>query len=179
MFTDRDSTPQSQATPDRIAQIADFYSQKATELQRAVTRRLRAPQATIEDACQTAWAILLRRPDIPLDHHGFGWLHRVALTTGYRATRPREQPAGGFLPEPGPGELPEPAALTEDIADRVTNRLDHQAQLQALTSRQRRYLLLQATGLTYREMAALTGDSYRTVERQLTRAREHLQQHGG
>src|SRR5690349_8095129 len=44
--------------------------------------------------------------------------------------------------------------------------------LDALRGRQRRMLGLQAAGHTYDEIVAATGDSWRTVDRQLVRARK-------
>src|SRR3954449_6423874 len=43
-----------------------------------------------------------------------------------------------------------------------------------LRPRQRRLLTMQAAGLTYGEIAAATGDSLRTVDRQLVRSRAAL-----
>jgi RNA polymerase sigma factor (sigma-70 family) len=160
----------------RNQQLAAFYAEHAARLERAVARELRVPPQVIEDACQTAWTILLRRPDIPLERQGLAWLRKVALTTGYRSARQREQPAGGFLPEQDPGELPEPVAPTTGLAERVADRLDRRAQLQALTARERRYLALQAIGLSYSEIAGDEQASQRTVERQLMRAKRKLRQ---
>ena len=160
----------------RDQQLAAFYAQHAARLQRAVSRDLRVPAQVIEDACQTAWTILLRRPDVPLDRQGLAWLRKVALTSGYRAARQREQPVGGFLAEPQPGELPEPAAPAGELGERIAERLDRRAQLQALIARERRYLALQAIGLSYREIAAYENATERTVERQLLRARRKLRQ---
>lgn len=97
----------------RREQLARFYLAEHARLQRIVAREV--PAHAVEDACHTAWTVLLRRPDIPLDGRGVAWLRKVALTTGRRAAiRPREQPAGGFLPDPEhPGELPEPPATRE------------------------------------------------------------------
>ena len=83
----------------RNQQLAAFYAHHALSLERSVARQLRALAAVVEDACQTAWTILLRRPDVPLDRQGLAWLRKVALTTGYRTARQRDQPAGAFLPD--------------------------------------------------------------------------------
>jgi RNA polymerase sigma factor (sigma-70 family) len=163
--------------PGRSERLGAFYAEHAARLERIVARELRVPPQVIEDACQTAWTVLLRRPDVPLDRQGLAWLRKVALTTGYRAARQREQPAGGFLPNQDPGELPEPAAPARDIAEQISERLDRRTQLQALTGRERHFLALQAIGLSYSEIAAHEQTSQRTVERQLTRARRKLRQH--
>lgn len=177
MRTDRAATtsPPQHLTRARAHQIAAFYTQHATSLERAITRQLHAPRPEIEDICQTAWTILLRRDDIPLDHQGLLWLRKVALTTGWRTARRREQPVGCFLPEhEEPGELPEPPAAAPQLDERITDRLYHRAQLQTLTARERRYLALQAIGLSYTEIAAHEHTTTRTVERQVLRAKGKL-----
>ena len=179
MSTDRAgvSSRTQSLSPTRAHQIAAFYARHAPSLERMVARQLRAPSQVIEDACQTAWTILLRRPDIPLDRQGLAWLRRVALTTGHRTARQREQPAGAFLSEPEhPSELPEPSAPAGDLGERIADRLDGREQLQTLTARERRYLALQAIGLTYSEIATHEQTSRRTVERQLMRAKCKLRQ---
>jgi RNA polymerase sigma factor (sigma-70 family) len=163
----------------RSQQLAAFYTQHVAALQRAVARQLRVPAHVVEDACQTAWTILLRRPDVPdvpLDRQGLAWLRKVALTTGYRTARQCEQPAGAFLPEHETGELTEPAARAMELDERVADPLDRRAQLETLTARERRYITLQAIGFSHGEIAPREHTSQRTVERQLMRAKRKLRQ---
>lgn len=65
-----------------------------------------------------------------------------------------------------------------DARDRLAARelLDHAAVIQSagLTSRQLEMISFQARGLTHEQIAARTGDSRRTVERQILRARAKL-----
>jgi RNA polymerase sigma factor (sigma-70 family) len=172
-------------TGERTAQLAAFYAENQARLRRLVARYGHADRNMVEDACQTAWAILLRRADIPLDGRGFAWLLKVALTTGRRRTAGRDIPAGGFLPAvrgADPRELPEPAADQGDPLELVLASEHHQelrTKLLTLTERERRYLALQAAGLSYREIAAIeTGVSLRTVERQILRGRRKLKDRG-
>ena len=51
---------------------------------------------------------------------------------------------------------------------------ERRARVMALPARQRRLLALQGLGLSYDEISALTGDSRRTVQRQLLRGRDRL-----
>ncbi len=60
----------STSTSVRAEQIAAFYAHHAVRLQRIVARQVNAPEQTIEDACQNAWTILVRRSDITLDERG-------------------------------------------------------------------------------------------------------------
>jgi DNA-directed RNA polymerase specialized sigma24 family protein len=96
-------------------QIAAFYAQHAMALQRTVARRAHAAEQTIEDACQVAWATLLRHPDVTLDQRGLAWLATVAAREAWRlASRAREIPAGAYLPgDPEPGILAEPTAAAK------------------------------------------------------------------
>ena len=46
-------------TNARAEQIAAFYARHADRLRRVVAVNVHAPEQTIEDACQNAWAVLL------------------------------------------------------------------------------------------------------------------------
>jgi DNA-directed RNA polymerase specialized sigma24 family protein len=52
---------------------------------------------------------------------------------------------------------------------------DRLAELRQLPERQQRLVWMHAAGLTYLEMAERTGDTRRTVERQLLRAKGRLE----
>ena len=70
------------STAERRDQVGAFFAAHADRLRRAVRRRAAGvSDAIIDDACQIAWATLLRRPDITLDRSGLGW-----LTTDIRRT---------------------------------------------------------------------------------------------
>ena len=60
----------------------ELYRRHHRDLQRAVAHAVNAPRELIEDACQTAWAILLRRQ--PERHTIFAWLRVVAIHEAYR-----------------------------------------------------------------------------------------------
>ena len=60
----------------------ELYRRHHRDLHRAVARAVRAPRELIEDACQTAWAILLRSQ--PERHAIFAWLRVVAIHEAYR-----------------------------------------------------------------------------------------------
>jgi DNA-directed RNA polymerase specialized sigma24 family protein len=80
-------------TSARAEQIAAFYGRHAHRLRRTVAANAHAPEQTIEDACQSAWIILLRHPEVTLDHGGFAWLAMVAIREAWRlASRPRGCP---------------------------------------------------------------------------------------
>ena len=187
MFTDHASSGQpteqraaGKAIRERRAQIAAFYARQSGRLLQLVRRDLRVDSDVAEDACQTAWVALLRRDDVPLDARGLAWMRIVARTAGYRAARGRETPAGSLQVSAGDtetGELPEPAGERRGPLERAIERERYEqrrARLLSLPARQRQLLGLHGAGLTYEEIAERTGDSRRTVERQLLRGRARL-----
>lgn len=126
----------------------------------------------IEDACQAAWARLVRHRHRFNDEDARGWLVRTAVHEAFRLCRRelRECPSNlaledwwldGDLPE-----VPQPQQLIEQ-----RQRL---ASLRGIPHRQQRLVWLCALGLSYDELAAYEGCSSRTVERQLARARHRL-----
>jgi len=138
-------------------------------------------EQTIEDACQTAWAILLllRRDDISLDDRGAAWLATVAIREGWRlASTARELPMGAMRPgEPEDGELPEPPASAPDAAEQAIARVEHAervADLRTLKESERRALYLKALGYSYNEICDLTAASYTAVNRRLSEGRARL-----
>jgi len=60
-------------TQERNAAVETFYRTHRATLEKKVANRVSgASRALIEDACQTAWAVLLRRPDIGLPQCDLG-----------------------------------------------------------------------------------------------------------
>ena len=60
----------------------ELYRRHHRDLHRAVAHVVRAPRELVEDACQTAWAILLRNQ--PERYAIFAWLRVVAIHEAYR-----------------------------------------------------------------------------------------------
>src|SRR4051812_39607783 len=147
---------------ERGERVGAFFAANATRLEDRVRSAARAPEPIIEDACQTAWAILLRRPDITLDDRGLGWLATVAIREAWRhAASARETPAGGFQAAiSGVGELCEPPHPDERSAEqRALLRIEHEERVRAfatLKPREREALYLLGLGYSYREIAKLT-----------------------
>src|SRR5512133_825222 len=83
-------TPPGRSHPGvRTQLISDFYAAQAKRLRAKVANKTGAPAEVVADACQVAWAILLRRPDISLDGRGLSWLTAVAVHEVYRQWRHR------------------------------------------------------------------------------------------
>ena len=170
--------------PTRRRELAAFYATHHHRLRDSVARRAHGlDDAAIEDACQTAWAILLRRIDITLNGGGVKWLQTVAAREAWAlstCTR-REMPSGALLSGDGdpdqPGELPEPPADQPAVDDQVIARLEHQARQAALAQlplRDRRTLWLQGAGYSYAEIGQLTDATYSAVNRRITEGRAAL-----
>jgi DNA-directed RNA polymerase specialized sigma24 family protein len=158
---------------ERQREIGAFFTANADRLRRAVASRARdLPDATIEDACQTAWTHLVPRSDTTLDRHGFAWLTTVAIHEAWQqnARAHTEAPSGGLRSQHrgdlAHGELPEPAADTRDVADQVADRIQHNHRLEDLATikpNDRRALYLQGLGYTYHEIMQITGATYTAV----------------
>src|SRR5436309_15719686 len=79
--------PRTEPTPAASPPAAcgdeeELYRRHHRDLQRAVAHVVHAPRELIEDACQTAWAILLRTQ--PERYAIFAWLRLVAIHEAYR-----------------------------------------------------------------------------------------------
>jgi RNA polymerase sigma factor (sigma-70 family) len=167
-------------TPVRSGRIALLYERHASTIYRLVNGLVGESSGVIEDACQTAWACLCAHEEVDVERPGaVRWLTVTATREGWkRARHPREHPIGGWL---GDGqherELPEPAGDSSDPCELTIAHEEHGARaelLSHLTPRERRYLGLQALGLSYQEIAEATQSTMRTVERQILRARRKL-----
>jgi RNA polymerase sigma factor (sigma-70 family) len=151
--------------PSRRDDVAAYFAANATRLERTVARHVNASAPTVEDACATAWCVLVRRADIRLDAQGFWWLYRVAVHEAWKLTGEERR-----APSVDVDELAEclssSVEVTEHAEQRQTLRL-----LRELPERQARILVLRAYGFTYAEIARMTGATLRTIDRQLRRAR--------
>jgi DNA-directed RNA polymerase specialized sigma24 family protein len=161
--------------------IAELYHRHHRDLERAVTAAVRAPREVIEDACQNAWAIMLRSR--PRRATWFAWLKVVAIRQAWEqcARLRSEKPAGAFISphasEVGAGEYPDPPADTVDVPDQVAERIQHLQRLTdlaAIKPNDRRTLYLIGLGYRYSEIMQITGASYTAVNRRITEGRRAL-----
>lgn len=148
------------------------YRLLAPRLERIVARNVVAPGPLIEEACQFAWSRLVAADPAVAPGATLGWLTTTATREAIRARRAqrRELP---LIAEHGVGEVIELPAPGPG-PDRVVEMREQLAQIHRLPARQRRMLWLQGLGYGYDEIAAQTGDTRRTVERQLLRAKHTL-----
>ena len=154
-------------------QLAALYLTHQPKLRRQLAAVVNTTPENLEDACMFAWMQLFtHRLDKP-DAAG-GWLLTVARREAIKLDRRarRNHP----LPTLEDGSALEAVDPRDHIAA-VELRADAAAIIAAagLSARGQRLVALQAAGLSYREIAELTGDSQRTVERQLLRAHRKLE----
>jgi RNA polymerase sigma factor (sigma-70 family) len=143
------------------ARYEALYRAYAAQLVKIVSNRLGRPRAEVEDACQEAWVILARRPDV-FDGPARAWLVTVAIHEWIRLRR------GAPIPLE---HLPEPAAAPlEDL-------LEARAALRAVAELRpvrRRVFERRVAGLSYHEIAGELGVTYTNVNRHVRESRAEL-----
>jgi RNA polymerase sigma factor (sigma-70 family) len=150
--------------------IAAYFAANAAALERTVARHVVASRAVVEDACSIAWSKLVRRADIRLGSDGFWWLYRVAVREVWRLTSEARRERS--LDADADADV-DRLTIGDDVA-MIAERRQTPRALNELPERQARILVLHGCGFTYAEIARMAGAMYRTVDRQLRRARERL-----
>jgi DNA-directed RNA polymerase specialized sigma24 family protein len=161
----------SESTDPRIG-IAELYIELAPQLERIVRANVEASSSHIEEACQNAWAgLLTHRADL-IPGTELGWLATTATREALALTRSGRRDISLEAEQAAEGELVQLAIAhgPEHVVD-VQERL---AEVRQLPARQHRMVMLQGFGYRYEEIAEVTGDSLRTVERQLHKAHRRL-----
>jgi RNA polymerase sigma factor (sigma-70 family) len=150
--------------------VAELYCDLQPQLVRILASNLQAPEWVIDDACQTAWGSLIEHRRAVLPGAELGWLATTATRAALRLLR-RERLAQPFQEAPAPVALADFRAPAPEKQLELRERL---AEIRRLPVRQQRVVLLHGFGYEYDEIAAQTGETRRTVARQLTRARQRL-----
>jgi RNA polymerase sigma factor (sigma-70 family) len=152
--------------------VHDLYYDLQPQLVRILVSNLQAPEWIVDDACQSAWSSLLEHRGAVVAGGELGWLSTTATRAALRLLRRErsaecceEPPSLASLdalcvPEPGP-------ARSFELRERL-------AEVKRLPVRQQRLVMLHGFGYEYDEIAAATGETRRTIARQLTRARRQL-----
>jgi RNA polymerase sigma factor (sigma-70 family) len=147
-----------------------LYRAHHRRLVQAVRRQVNLPSELIEDACQTAWAILLRRqpergPTL------FAWLRTVAVHEAYGLSRVHRRDT-----QPEDEQHLEQLATHEPLSDQLEARRALRA-LAGLPDRQRRYATLRALGFSYEEIRRVAGGvTYTNVNKHLAKASARLRE---
>jgi RNA polymerase sigma factor (sigma-70 family) len=159
-------------TPARLrGDEADLYERHHRALVRAVALIVDAPRELIEDACQNAWTILLRRQ--PGRSSIFAWLRVVAIHEAYRLCRAQQRDLRLEHLDYGDGrEAVVGSAMTIDDAVEARQAL---RLLADLPERQREDLALQVAGFSHLEIADMTGGrTFTNVNKHLAKARARI-----
>lgn len=157
-----------------VGDVDELYRRLSPRLRQIVRCDVHASEAVIEDACQIAWSRLIRHSEHVRREAVLSWLATTAVREAFKLSwrDRRELSLDAELERMGelpiPSAAPGPAELVE-LRDRL-------AEVRRLPVRQQRLVWMQAAGLSYIEMAERTGDTRRTVERQLLRAKGRLDQ---
>ena len=154
-----------------------LYVELQPQLVRILTANLQAPEWVIDEACQAAWgSLLLHGPEVAAGLE-LGWLSTTATRAALRMLR-RERFSDPHEELPDPVRLDDHRAVEPD-PERAIELRERLAEVRRLPLRQQRLIMLHGFGYEYDEIAAVTGDTRRTVARQLTRARRRLAQLAG
>jgi RNA polymerase sigma factor (sigma-70 family) len=171
------------STPERQHQLGEFFAANSDRLERAVARKINARRELIEDACASAWRILLRRPDVTLDARGRKWLTTVAVNEALELLRRTrgETSVGAFQADTRGHDdedvppLPDTGAPGAD--ERALQHIEHAERVEAfrqLKPREREALYFKALGYSYHEIAAMTDATYTAVNRRISEGRAVL-----
>lgn len=151
-----------------MVDVEALFREQDAHLRRTLRRRFNwaVPDATIEDACASAWAIAWRRRHAIPDENPVAWLVVVARNELLGILRKRR---GETLSEP-------PAGLIDPLADPEV-ALHRRFTLELLTElnpNQRLVLTLGAAGFSYCEITELTGRTYTWTNRHISEGRARL-----
>jgi RNA polymerase sigma factor (sigma-70 family) len=155
-----------------VGDEAQLYRSFAARLEHGVRNQVHAPPEVIEDACHHAWTQLINHGDGVNRDAAFSWLATTALRHAWKLNRREHRELSLEATAEKLGELP-----LSSPSPGPSQRLEFHEQLRELgdlPERQRRFIWLRAVGLSYVEMVAYTGDTVRTVERQIARASERM-----
>lgn len=156
-----------------VGDEADLYRRLAPRVHAVVRRQINGSEQLVEDACHTAWVKLIERSEQIGRQRTLTWLVQTAIHDAYKLSNREHRDLSLDAPT---APLQQPSAGTDTDPVKHAEHRERLAVTRELRERQQRLLWLQASGLSYTEIAAATGDSKRTVERQLLRAHAQLRQ---
>jgi RNA polymerase sigma factor (sigma-70 family) len=156
-----------------VGDLDELYRLLSPRLRQIVRSDVRAPEPVIEDACQIAWIRLIRHADHVRPEAALSWLATTAVREAFKLARRDRRELSLDAELERTGELPFPSSAPGPAE--VVELRDRLGSVGRLPERQQRLLWMHAAGLTYVEIADRTGDTRRTVERQLLRAKGRLE----
>ena len=168
-------TRDAHSTTARFQRIAALHREEAHRLERRVARQARADPLTIEDACSFAWLQLLTHTSVdlgPPSHRALGWLTMTATREAWRleARRVRDE----LIDHRAIDQHRRLCELTAPSADELAAQHARLGLVAEIPERPRRFLLRQALGYSYREIAAHERVSLTTTNKQIARGKRSL-----
>jgi RNA polymerase sigma factor (sigma-70 family) len=155
-----------------LGELDRLYAELAERLESIVRHRVRAADALVEDACQFAWSQLVRHVGRVRSDCVLPWLAKTAVHEAFRLVRRDGRELSLELAaEQTPGLI---SSVVTPGADELCEQHERLDSIRRLPERQQRMLWMQGIGLSYADIAASTGCTTRTVERQLLRAKEAM-----
>ena len=155
-----------------LADLDALYTRLANRLERIVRLDVRAPDSVIEDACQFAWSRFSCHAGRVRSEFVLSWLAKTAVHEAIKLLRRASRDLSLELAaQESPGILSTATTAGPEELFEHRERLDA---IGTLPERQQRMLWLQGIGFSYDDIAATTGCTNRTVERQLLRAKRTL-----
>jgi RNA polymerase sigma factor (sigma-70 family) len=171
------------STPDQPQQhtvsATELFAHYHQVLRRNVRAIVNTSDENIEDACMFAWTKFL---SWEFEHVevAYSWLRTAAVREAIKLER-RSRRTSQLETRGGPVEFVDPRDQLR--LSQLLAQAGDVVRAAGLSPRQTQMIALQMLGRTYDEIAAQTGDSRRTVERQILRARDKLadalSEHGG
>jgi RNA polymerase sigma factor (sigma-70 family) len=145
----------------------ELFARQARRLHAVVSRNVRTSAANVDDACGFAWLQLVRhRPPAAV---AFAWLCTTAVREAIKLDQRTTRLIG----------LDQLARVATDSSPRAESSLERiavgeQTTAVRLRPREARVVGLRVASYSRDEIAELTGESHRTIDRQLGRARRKL-----
>jgi len=135
---------------------------------------VRAPRELIDDACQTAWELLLQTQ--PERHAVFAWLRVVAIHEAYRLSAVDRRDARLERLRPKDRDWHDVMADPRSLDDAI-EALEALRALASLPEHRRTDLALKVAGYSYKEIRARTPGRTRTnVNKSLVKGRARIRQ---
>lgn len=155
-----------------LGDLGELYAALSPRLERIVRMDVRAPGSVIEDACQVAWGRLVDHRHRVNRDKALSWLATTAIHEALNLLRRQRRcdSLEGTLESFGDAAVLDCAPAADELWE-LRDRLER---IGTLPERQQHMLWLHGLGYNYAEIAASTGCTVRTVERQLLRAKRKM-----
>ena len=150
----------------------ELFRRHNRELRTAVAHAVHAPRELIEDACQTAWTLLLgTRPE---RHAALAWLRVVAVREAWRLSAIDRRDARLERLRHDDGDWHDVMTDPHSLIDAM-EALEALRAVASLPEHQRRDFALKIAGYSYEEIRARTpGRTMTNVKKSLVRARARI-----